>query len=215
MLSYKTPKKKIGKTVFFFSLSASDSLNLSPFCHPVDTLLDNGLHVISTTLPDHENNNRPYPISDIWGGKTNTIEQFLNDLQTSILEISSIFPPPYGAMGISRGGFIALHLASMMKEISSVCCFSPMLSVKEKLSIFPIKKHLTTKKIHFFVGHNDTLINTKDVINLSHEITSLAQEKKQHNVNIQTTIFPSIGRHGHGTPDPIFQQGAQWITNNL
>jgi len=202
----KEPKEHPAvSTIFYFSLSAEDSLSLSPFCHPVDSLLKKGISVISTTLPHHEDNARPYGIQEIWGKDKHILKEFIERLQESIEEIKKHYSPPFGAMGLSRGSFIALHLASQCKDISSICCFAPMLSLKDDLdlSLPTLASKLLSKNIHIFIGDNDTLVNTNKVIAFGHEI------------NAKITLYPSIGRNGHGTPDERFEEGAAWLSMNL
>ena len=194
---------KAHTTIFFFALSAEDTLTLPPFCHPANTLVEEGARVISTTLPDHEHNARPYGIQAIWEKKIPALTAFIEDLCTGIKEVIAEFDGPFGAMGISRGAFIAMHVASRISAIEKVCAFAPMLKVggTNALAIDSIKASLQNTKIFFFVGDNDTLIHTKKVEELHHYL-----EKKS-----LLKVSPSIGRHGHGTSDENFTQGAHWI----
>tara|TARA_A100001015_G_scaffold321295_1_gene451284 strand:+ start:585 stop:1268 length:684 start_codon:yes stop_codon:yes gene_type:complete len=204
------------KTVFFFALSAQDSLILPPFCNSVDNLIKAGTRVISTTLPCHENNQRPYNIKQLWLEKDEVITTFITDLAVAIKELTEIFPPPYGIMGISRGCLISLHLASTLPEITSIVCFAPLLSLSpsHKLSTDQLINSLANKNIYFFVGHNDSLIGTNNVIQFNNNLIEVCQNSKI-NPNIQTKLSPSIGRHGHGTSDEIFHEGALWLAKTL
>ncbi|MCH9617489.1 MAG: hypothetical protein SP1CHLAM9_08030 [Chlamydiia bacterium] len=211
---YKEPKDRaIIHTVFFFSLSAEDSLTFPPFCRPVDTLIENGIRVISVTLPGHEKGARPYGIQEIWLREKQTLKTFLQDLKEGIKELTQHFAPPYGAMGISRGAFIALLMAAELKEITTITCFAPLLYLKgeKDLSALEKKSALCTKKIHFFVGDKDTLIGTDTVITLHQDLQKMSQKNDVH----QIKISPAIGRHGHGTSDEIFKEGALWLANHL
>ncbi len=192
-------------TVFYFSLSAEDSLSLPPFCNPVDSLIKKGVRVISTTLPHHEDNARPYGIQELWQKDKHILKAFIKTLQKSIEEIKKHYPPPYGAMGLSRGAFIALHLSSECNDIPTICCFAPMLSLKDdlELSLPTLTPKLLSKNISIFIGDNDTLVNTSKVIAFAHEIGA------------KVTLYPSIGRGGHGTPDEQFEKGAAWLLMNL
>lgn len=202
----REPKTPATKTVFFFSLSAENSLTLPPFCHPVDSLLKNGIRVISTTLPNHENNARPYGIQEIWKRDVDALTNFISALAAGIKELTTKFPPPYGVMGISRGAFISLHIASMLEEVTTAVCFAPMLTLggAPQLSTLNLAPKLHGTRTHFFVGDNDTLIGTDNVIAL--------QKSVKHS---DIEIYPSIGRGGHGTPDEIFNKGSTWMIKNL
>ena len=119
-------------------------------------------------------------------------------------------------MGISRGCLISLHIASALSEITSIVCFAPLLSLKtsNKLSTDQLMTSLADKNIHFFVGHNDSLIGTNNVIEFNKNLIEACQTHKI-NPNIQTKISPSIGRYGHGTTDNIFHEGALWLRKIL
>jgi|GEM_PF-6077957 len=203
----KQPPLPFSKTVFYFSLSGEDSLLLPPFCTPVDILVDQSFQVISTTLPHHEHNARPYHIRELWEKDVAHIEMFIQALAQGIKELTSYFPPPYGVMGLSRGAFIALWIASMVKEVTTAVCFAPMLELNNegKLSIKERTSLLKNKKIHFFIGDNDSLVGTDRVISLHNELSS----------HSKLEIYPSIGRMGHGTPHEMFNQGALWMIKNL
>jgi esterase FrsA len=203
----KEPASAAKKTVFFFSLSDQDSLSLPPFCHPVDTLLAEGARVISTTLPGHENNARPYNIQEIWQNDLLGLSSFITSLSLGIKELKHQFSPPFGVMGISRGAFIALHMCSILDEVTTAVCFAPMLSVgnSEALSLKNQLSTLANKRIHFFIGDNDLIVGTENVVSMQHSLRT----------NSEILISPSIGRGGHGTSDEIFHKGALWMIANL
>lgn len=216
--SYKEPLKgPAKKTVFYFSLSADNSLNLSPFCHPVNILLQQGVRVVSVTLPCHEENARPYNIQELWGREKELLIKFLQDLKTGIKELTKEFATPFGVMGLSRGSLIALHLLADIKEISAAVCFAPLLTLKDtnELSTTDLIPKLASKKVHFFVGDMDTLIGTENVKHFSSALRSFCHRHNTHDTNIQTKISPSIGRFGHGTSDANFEEGALWLSVNL
>lgn len=208
----KEPKTSPTKTALFFALSAHDSLNLPPFCHPVDSLLKMGVRVVSVTLPNHENNERDYGIQEIWKKDKPRLRKFLEDLSQGVHKLTEIFPPPYGALGISRGGFISLHLAARCKDVTTVVGFAPMLSLNEEdeFCVDRLVSDLKGKKIHFYVGDDDKIIGTENVIKLK---KALSENDKDG--TIELSISPSIGRGGHGTSDPIFNEGVQWLMNQL
>ncbi len=203
----KEPVSAAKKTVFFFSLSDQDSLSLPPFCHPVDTLVAEGICVISTTLPGHENNARPYNIQEIWQNDLLGLSSFISHLSLGIKELKEQFPPPFGVMGISRGAFIALHMCSMLDEVTTAVCFAPMLSIgtNQELSAGNLLSKLENKKIHFFIGDNDIIVGTENVVRMQHSLQT----------NSEILVSPSIGRGGHGTSDEIFHKGALWMIKNL
>lgn len=205
------------KTVFYFSLSAEDSLSTSPFSNPAKMLEQKGLRVLSPTLPFHEENKRPNSIKAVWGENKDALIAFLADLEIAIDELTPSFSGHLGVAGLSRGAFIATHIGSRMPQISSILGFAPLthLYSTQELDIIHLAPKLIHKKIRYFIGHNDTLVGTQNAIDAVSAFINAAQKVKIANPPMGIDIKPSVGREGHGTLDYVFEEGTEWLIKNL
>ncbi len=201
------------RTCLYLSLSGEESLTSPPFCHPALMLFQKGFRVISATLPHHEDNARPLNIGTLWGENPSKLEIFFDNMKSALDDLSERFEGPLSALGLSRGGFVATHLAARIDMIQNVIGYSPMTGLKgtsqfDLIHLAPLIKH---KKIHYTIGHNDTLVETQRVIDTISSFIEALDAKERANASITLSITPSIGKHGHGTSDNTFREGLSWI----
>lgn len=209
---YYVGEEKSPFTVLYLSLSAEDSLLTSPFCHPVNMLVAEGVKVLSVTLPDHEGNAKPQNIQELWSSKWDIIATFI---EKTVLEIQKLPFPINAVMGLSRGAFIGSYLAAQIPSITHILGFAPMTSLLHHLSILSLKEDLATKTIRFFIGHNDTRVHTSEVVTVIKGLIDEALRQKIVFPPIDLVMKPSVGFKGHGTLDPVFNEGVSWLLNNL
>lgn len=223
-------------TLFYLALSAQDSLTLDPFNQPVAYLAHLPLRIFSITLPGHEENLPPTGALANWAQKitegTDCINEFIRKVQFSLtsLESKNIFlKDKLGIAGLSRGAFVAAHLAAKFPPFRYLLGFAPLttLSCVKEFSQFadhPLVtaldlKHLSPqlfdRHIRFYIGNLDTRVNTRFCFDLIELLSQTAQNHKLRSPRIELMITPSIGHQGHGTSTPIFHQGAQWIAEKL
>lgn len=205
------------RTIIYFSLSKEDSLFTPPFCNPAKMLEKKGFRVLSPTLPFHEDNSRPNSIKSLWGENKTAIVQFLGDLEKALNELSPSLGENLGVMGLSRGAFIATHIASRMSQITSILGFAPLshLEGTSSLDLHHLSPLLVGKKIRYYIGHNDTLVGTQNAIHAISDFIDAAKALKIENPPIDIVIKPSVGREGHGTLDYIFEDGVEWLIKIL
>ena len=214
--------------IFYFAISAEDSLSQDPFCQPIDHLEDRDVRLISITLPFHEKGLDPYKAIELWAKNLKLLITFIDNCEIEIrklLDSGHLVPGKIGMMGLSRGGLIALHLAARIPEIASICGFAPVTQISalsEFSSGFADKyepKHLIDKlyarKIRFYIGNHDTRVLTRSCYEWIEAATDCAIQNGISSPNIELTISPSIGRHGHGTAKHTFEAGAEWTLNTL
>ena len=217
--------------VFYFSLSAEESLSLDPFNQPALRLAELGVRVFSITLPAHHGA-FPHPhamqewLEDIQtGGKV--IGDFIATCTASIdylIEQGWIDPHRIGAAGLSRGAYIAFLLAAEDQRVRSVAGFSPLtrFAALDDVSDSPMKQvilsdlknyadRLSNKKVKVYIGNNDTRVSTSSCYGFIEALTHSAVSHKHRPPPIEMVIYPSIGHKGHGTPKHIFESGAEWL----
>lgn len=216
--------------VLYFALSAKESLHLDPFNQPARFLTSYPLRVFSFTLPGHHL--PPTEALHHWaleiGKGHDVISEFCNHVLETIEDLIAkniIIEGKLAAAGLSRGGFIACHLAAKTRLISTILGFAPLTQLdfaKEfegmDVSSFNLS-HLTTKlsdrTLRFYIGNRDIRVGTANCFHFISDLTEAAYHKKIRSSPIELIIGPSIGHQGHGTPPHVFKDGADWLAGKL
>ena len=231
-LEYLGPSINLGPlpAVFYFALSATDSLSLDPFDQPAVYLSQFSLRIFSITLPYHEEGKPATKGLTEWVAAMQKGEDllgtYLKKIQNAITFLLSqelILPNKIATMGLSRGALIAAHVAANNAEISYWLGFAPL----TKLSYLPgfsdliswdlmhIVDLLSDKKIRCYIGNRDIRVGTRNCFDLIEALTEAAYQKRSLSPPIELRILPSIGYHGHGTAKETFHHGAKWIAKEL
>lgn len=216
--------------LFYFALSAKDSLQKDPFNQPVQFLVDFPLRVFSITLPAHENNLPPENAIHVWAKKMNhgenILSTFINQVSQEISDLSPyIAKGKWGVAGLSRGAFIACHVAAKCPEVTHILGFAPLTRLThnkefsgeeaESLALEALVPKIYNRKIRFYIGNHDTRVGTEHAFSFIH---ALAEEAHKHRIRsspIELIIRPSIGYQGHGTSFDTFKDGAKWIRGDF
>lgn len=237
-VSYVGPDLNEGPlpAVFYFSLSAEDSLGLDPFNQPVSFLSAYPLRVFSMNIPGHGPNLPPTKALEVWAGEISSgrdvIGEFTDQISDAVDELHRqriIFPNQVGAAGLSRGGFIALHAAAKIPDFQFILGFAPLTQLSYAKEFHAIPEHplvkglnleliipqLIGKKIRFYIGNRDHLVGTALCFNFAQALTEVSFEHKIRSPQVEMIISPSIGHKGHGTSTQIFHQGAKWMLDQL
>lgn len=223
-------------TLFYFALSGKESLTLDPFNQPVVFLGKEKLRVFSFTLPAHGPSFENQQSMQIWSKKLDENENFvLSFVDSSIQNINFLVEKGYidesylAAAGLSRGGFMAVHLAAKDERIKTILGFAPITQVDflndfkdlaknplaVKLSLKNILNELADKHLRFYIGNRDLRVGTSCCFDFINELTEVAFQHGHRSPPIELIISPSIGYKGHGTPVSVFQDGAEWLLLNL
>ncbi|KAG6559219.1 hypothetical protein RHABOEDO_000589 [Candidatus Rhabdochlamydia oedothoracis] len=231
-LEYLGPSVDLGPlpAIFYFALSAKDSLVLDPFNQPVVYLSQFPLRIFSITLPYHEEGKPATKGLAEWATAMQKGEDllgnYLKKIQNAIdllLNQKLILPNKIAAMGLSRGALIAAHVAAKNSEVPYWLGFAPL----TKLSFLPgfsdlvswdlmhIVDLLSDKKIRCYIGNRDVRVGTRNCFDLIETLTETAYQKRCLSPPIELRILPSIGYHGHGTAKETFHHGAKWIAKQL
>ncbi|MCB1084817.1 MAG: hypothetical protein KDK60_01805 [Chlamydiia bacterium] len=210
-------------TLFYFALSAKDSLSLDPFNQPVQFLKGKPLRIFSITLPSHENNRPPEKAVDAWADRMAQGEKVIPPFIEKVKAIITHLRPHFekgtcDVMGLSRGAFIACHVAALCPEVTHILGYAPLTKLthnprfkNDSLNLIHLVPKLYDRTVRFYIGNHDTKVGTD---NAFHFIDALSKEANSHRIRsapIELIIGPSIGYQGHGTPPEIFRAGAEWI----
>lgn len=220
-------------SLFYFSISGPDSLCLDPFNQPVQFLQGEMIRIFSLTLPGHEEGLLAKDAMKLWaeamGKGQNCVAEFLDDAQKAIdfcVEERFIDVSKLGAAGLSRGAFVAAHLAAKDERFRHIVGFAPLTKlgyirefehlsenpIATSLDLIHLADRLGDRHIKLYIGNEDTQVGTRECFDF---LEALVLKKKQKSSHAELLIYPSIGRMGHGTPPEIFKQGALWLLQNL
>ncbi|PIS01970.1 MAG: alpha/beta hydrolase [Chlamydiae bacterium CG10_big_fil_rev_8_21_14_0_10_42_34] len=220
-------------SLFYFALSGPDSLTLDPFNQPVQFLNGQMIRIFSMTLPGHENNLPATGAMQIWAEDLNKgyncVGTFLDKAELAVefaISQKLVLPNKMAVAGLSRGGFIAAHLAARDERFRSVLGFAPLtcLSKIKEFAPFPesplaksldlthLAPLISDRHVRLYIGNDDTRVGTRSCFDFAMQ---LVEHKKGRTSHVELFISPSIGQMGHGTSPEIFQQGAHWVASHL
>jgi len=223
-------------TLFYFALSAEDSLGLDPFNQPVKCLAGLPMRVFSMTLPGHEDKLPPTEALYRWAEEIAAgrplVSSFVSQVKevvSHLLEKGVIREDALGISGLSRGGFLATHVAAEIPLFRYLLAFAPLtqpafakelqtiahLPSVQSLSLHHLVDRLTHCHVRFYIGNLDTRVNTRFCFDFIQALAQKDYEEQIRSPQVELFITPSIGRDGHGTAPEIFRAGAEWIAHKL
>lgn len=217
----------------YFSISAEESLHLEPYCQPATYCADDWLRVFSFTLPGHEEGLDKFLAIQYWAEQMQKGHDVLTpfiDLATEtiqdLIQRDVIDANHLAIGGLSRGAFLATHVAAKVPQIKTLVGFAPM----TKLSLAPdfkgqdvahfdletLVENLThLHNVRFYIGNRDTLVSTDACYEFIRLLTEEAFETKQRHCKPELTISHAVGREGHGTLPEVFRAGASFVQEAL
>jgi dienelactone hydrolase len=228
-----TQKAKNESAIIYFALAGSASLFQDPYNQPVVRWNENGIRVFSWDLPFHGPDLNPQFAMQHWAEEFDKNPNFIADF-TSIcrqnidflVENQGIDPERIAIAGLSRGAFLASHVAAVDSRCKYILGFAPLTTPKvpqefqnnrplDEVALTAIVEKLIRKPLRFYIGNLDTRVGTDFCYRF---ITSLVDASLHHGIRspaVELMIYPSIGHKGHGTPPLIFREGADWLIHQL
>lgn len=220
-------------TFFYFSISGRESLELAPYNTPATLLREErGLRVFSANLPGHEEDQDKFEGIKFWAEKMaageRPLEDFIDKMVGSIdwLIASGISTEKIVCGGLSRGGFIATHVAAKEKRVKGVVGFAPATDLSklqdfagfqtDKLRLIDsCEELLHLQGLYYIVGNRDLAVDTDSCYKFIRTLTETAYEKRVRELKIYLQIVPSIGHRGHGTSPDSFEEGTNFVRKLL
>lgn len=237
-IAYTGPDFSIGPlpALFYFALSAQDSLGLDPFNQPVAYLSALPMRIFSMTLPGHENHLPPTNALHLWAAEMaqgrNLIAEFIQKIKLAVemlLRQNLLTPDRIAIAGLSRGAFIATHAAASIDSFRWILGFAPLTDLThakefqalshdplvESLKLESCTPSLIDRTLRYYIGNHDTRVSTRRCFDFVEKLAQTAFDAKLHSPQAELIIGPSVGRDGHGTTQEVFHKGAQWIAEKL
>ncbi|KIC75296.1 Uncharacterized protein DB42_AK00960 [Neochlamydia sp. EPS4] len=216
---------------FYFALSAEESLYQEPYNQPILFLEKFPIRCYSFTLPFHGQGYDSNQALALWMQEFATHpHSFSHFLQSCIKNIEYLIQQGFvdeeriAVGGLSRGAFIATHLAAREPRLKYVLGFAPMtkLSSLEKTNhlekewdLHGLIYQLVNKQFRFYIGNRDNRVGTYACFDFIHQLAEAAYQQGHRSPAIELIISASIGYKGHGTLPPIFKEGAEWVKHKL
>jgi len=233
---YLGPELEVGPLPAFvyFALAGDESLHLPPYHQPAEILKAHPLRIFSFTLPGHGEGYDKFTAMSYWAEQMllgrYLLEVFFEQTAqalTWLVQQQIILPEALAVGGLSRGAFVATHVAARQPLVKTILGFAPLThlsllpqfqSLQERaqsldlLSLIPQLHHV--KNFRFYIGNRDTLVGTESCFHFVQQLVEYAY--KQHlKQATELMITPSIGHQGHGTAPHIFAEGSAWIQHHL
>lgn len=222
-------------SVFYFALSGVESLTLDPYNQPAIFLAEHGLRVFSLTLPAHEEGHPHREAMKRWAERIASGHDIVGDFAAAchraldfLIDLGYVDRHHIGVAGLSRGAFIAGHVAAQDERIRCLLGFSPLTKLTtldefnpleesrlRNISLHSIIDRLASKTIRCYIGNRDMRVGTPDCFTFIHSLAEAAYAHNRRSPPVELVIFPSIGHKGHGTPPEIFRSGADWLAQVL
>lgn len=221
---------------FYFALAGDESLTLDPFNQIIAFLHDAPIRCWSLTIPGHgpgyDKTQAIYYLFEQMRLENDVMGDFLEVCKEAItwtIDKGYTDPERIAAGGLSRGGFVATHLAARDERIRSVLGLSPLTYLKyhpefaacehsliaQEMDVDSLIPRLIHRQIRYYIGNRDQRVLTDYCFQFVRRLVDAAFEQKVRVPQIELFIGPSIGYQGHGTPPEVFFEGAKWIRERL
>ena len=172
--------------VFYFALSARDSLELNPFNQFVIFLQDLPLRIFSITLPGHGEGLLKEDAINYWikymKEDRSFLTKFFDETAQSMDELKDaiILPKKCAVAGLSRGAFVAMHVAARLPWIQTILGFAPMTKLESfhELDLENITSTIANRNIRLYIGNRDTRVGTDNCFNLMITLSNQAHSQK-------------------------------------
>lgn len=217
--------------IFYFALSDEESLNLDPFNQPVEFLKDERVRIFSMTIPGHGKDLDPTKAIQVWRDQ---MDQGLDPLSPFFAKVAATIEhlaaeniaSKVALAGLSRGAFIALHIAAICPLVRVILGFAPLTQLEfaqefrggyapSHLSLDPLIPKLCDRTMRFYIGNRDQRTGSENCFHLVRDLANAAYEKRIRSSPIEMIVGPSIGHKGHGTSPEVFKSGAKWLLEVL
>jgi predicted esterase len=223
---------------FYFALSGEDSLELHPYSQPAKLVGDNSCRIFSFTIPGHEPGMNKFNAMQYWAEQMlrgeylleNFFEKVVNAIHW-LIEQKIADPSALATGGLSRGGFVATHIAARVNQLQTVLGFAPLIELMQlkefadhpelrrrssELDLVKLVDRLThVRHFRFYIGNLDTRVGTDACYHFIRRLAEAGHAKQARHQKVELFITHSIGHKGHGTDPHIFEEGSSWLKHHL
>ena len=203
-------------------------------------LAGQGFVQASVDIPCHGDDKRPGEPDGLsgWRSRLEKGERLFAAFNTQVASVldylvrqGTVDAARVGVCGISRGGFVALHLAATEPRMRFVVAFAPvtdLLALREfngiadpaparALDVMTLADKLVDRPIWISIGHNDERVGSGHAIDFALHMMRISVKHKMPMIHfwsgddIRLTVTPSEGANGHSSYRGAHEDAATWI----
>lgn len=200
---------------FYFALTGEESLTRDPYNQPIEVLKNEQIRIFSFTLPEHGPGLDPKKAVENWTPEK--LDLFLKECQACIaflIEKKIVDRKHIATGGLSRGAFMATHLAARVPDVHLVLGFAPMTQFPSMNLVDQIP-YLMHKKLRYYIGNHDLRVGTDKCFSFINDLSNYSYEQGVRSPPVELIISPSVGHKGHGTLPHTFADGANWLKEQI
>jgi esterase FrsA len=222
--------------VFYFALSAHESLLTDPFNQIVTHLQKYPIRIFSLDLPAHGKDLLATEALKVWAEQIekgdDPLTPFFTKTASSLEELRTmgvISDVQTATCGLSRGAYVAAEVAARLPWLKLILGFAPLTKLRYAKEFHHLLHndivnahslthqidHLFDKKLRFYISNKDTRVGTKECFDFIHHLAEKAHEHRIRSAPIELLIKPPLGHQGHGTSSEIFFEGGLWLLKEL
>jgi len=222
--------------IFYFALSAEESLSLDPYNQPAVYLANFPVRIFSFDLPAHGAGLNAIDAIKVWAQGfaqgEDPLVPFLDKVTRALdmlLEKRLLTREKIGFMGLSRGGLISSLVATRFPSVRALVHFAPLTKLTNAKEFEELKENdaaiqydlqnylpaLCDKKMRIYIGNRDTRVGTDLATKWALNLANTGFENGERSPPVELTLTPSIGHMGHGTSKETFEAGAEWLGKTL
>ncbi|QLH36137.1 MAG: hypothetical protein HWD61_08375 [Parachlamydiaceae bacterium] len=131
----------------------------------------------------------------------------LNNIE-SLIQQGFIDPNKMAVGGLSRGAYVAAHLAAKEPRLKYLLGFAPMVIFPGVEAIDTLIPKLVNHQVRFYIGNHDLRVGTEASFIFIHKLADAAYQHGHRSPPMELIISPSIGYKGHGTLPLSLNQAA-------
>jgi esterase FrsA len=226
---------KPAPTLFFFAGAATSTLLSGDFTKCGHLLMKDGVLLVAIDIPAHGDDVRKGEPPGGINGWRHRLEKGEDPIRPFTKKVSKVLdylvkegytdPKRVGAVGTSRGGFIASHVAAADPRFQAIVQFAPVTDLLAVREFKGLEKHALTTGLHvthltyklagrsfwFCIGNNDTRVSTDETIAFTRKLVRAAEAKKAK-LDVYLVVAPTPGHTIHKT---AHDEAATWLRQRL
>jgi|SRR5579883_1977562 len=216
--------------IFVFAKDIHTALSDADFARVAWLLQRHSFLAVTLDLPCHGEDLRPGepPRLDGWAARVRNGDPLVEDFTARVsavadhlIRIKAANPDRIAAYGVSRGGFLALHVAAADPKFRTIAAFAPVTDLAKlsefkglednvlvrRLAAINLAGRLRERRIWIAIGSKDDRVGTDSAVALARALARSGEKDVTPDITLLVGPWP-----GHGILDVgVQRQAAEWI----